>query len=129
MIWRSGELEYYRDESGQSRAEYENMNIVRDVFNFNFNFTIEVEANEEEEYVLFSVLPFPGSPAQVFSGWRLESDGDIVDIDRSIFLARPAAAAVAEQPAPPPVSAAPPPAGLRAWIGVAFVAAVLNLMA
>lgn len=127
VIWRSGEVEYYRDEAGQSRVEFDNFNIGRDVFNFNFNFTVEVEANEEEEYVLFSVLPFPGSPAQVLSGWKLEADGDIVDIDRSVFLARPEAAVVAEQPAPPPDSAAA--AGLRSWIGFAFVAAVFSLMA
>ncbi|KAG6389676.1 hypothetical protein SASPL_151149 [Salvia splendens] len=118
-IWRSGELKYYRDEAGQSRAEFENVGIGRDVFNFNFNFTAE----EEEEYVMFTVLPFPGSPAPVLSGWRLESDGDIVDVDRSMFLARPDAAA--EQPAPPPDSAA---AGLRAWAGFAFAAVVLDLV-
>ncbi|KAL1532236.1 G-type lectin S-receptor-like serine/threonine-protein kinase [Salvia divinorum] len=119
VIWRSGALRYYRDEAGQSRAEFENMSIGRDVFNFNFNFTAE----EEEEYVMFSVLPFPGSAARVLSGWRLESDGDIVDVDRSMFLARPDA--VAEQAAPPPDSAA---AGLRAWVGFALAAVVLDLM-
>ncbi|XP_047974609.1 G-type lectin S-receptor-like serine/threonine-protein kinase At1g67520 [Salvia hispanica] len=116
-IWRSGELKYYRDESGQSRAEFENVGFRRNVFNFNFNFTVEEE--EEEEYVMFSVLPFPGSPPQVLSGWRLMSDGDIVDVDRSLILAEPA------EPAPPPDSAA---AGIRAWAGFAFAAAVLDLV-
>ncbi|KAG6391432.1 hypothetical protein SASPL_149186 [Salvia splendens] len=91
-----------------SLAEFENVGIGRDVFNFNFNFMAE----EEEDYIMFSVLPFPGSPARVFSGLRLESDGDIVDVDKSMILARPDSAAV----------------GLRAWIGFALAATVLDLM-
>lgn len=123
VIWRSGELEYYRDDSGESRAEFENIELGRDEFNFNFNFTSEVG----EEFVLFSVLPFPGSAAQVVSGWRVEHDGDIVDIDRSRFIAQPENAATVARPAAAPGNAAARE-DMRAWIGFVIVGAVVELM-
>lgn len=86
LYWRSGELKYYHDEEGKSRVELDNFSFVRDAFNFYFNFT-----NDEEGNLIFSVIPLPAPfPTQnVISGWKLDDDGNIIDIDRTGAIAMP----------------------------------------
>ncbi|KAL8536460.1 hypothetical protein ACS0TY_011898 [Phlomoides rotata] len=87
VYWRSGELQYYNDEEGKSRVELENFSFVRDAFNFNFNFTNVT--NDEEWYLIFSVIPVAYSTQIVLSGWKLNYEGDIYDISKSMTIVRP----------------------------------------